>query len=274
MLIDMTDDEFVLIQELADQVLNVPLGSNMRRVVTNQLQPILHKHGFTNFRQLCDYFQKGASQADIAAVLNIITPDHTFFFRERDHFDFFLRKFLPEQLRKDKNHDFRIWCAACSTGEEPYTLAMLLADFFHNYPAWETGILATDISRISLEKALRGVYNNDRTAGVPPHYKSAFLQPGPGGEWQVTEKLRRLITFRCLNLMTPQYPFRQPFDAIFCRNVLIYFDENAIRQVIGHFYDFTQPGGYLFIGASESLQTLNTPWKYVAPGIYQKEEAA
>ena len=74
--------------------------------------------------------------------------------------------------------------------------------------------------------------------------------------------------------MTPQYPFRQPFDAIFCRNVLIYFDENAIRQVIGHFYDFTQPGGYLFIGASESLQTLNTPWKYVAPGIYQKEEAA
>ena len=270
--VEMSDDEFLLVQELAKNVLNIPLGENMRRVVTNQLQPVLRKYGLRSFRELYSMIGNNPSQNDIAEIHNILTPDHTFFFRERDHFDFLSRSILPEIAKTQSDFDLRIWCAACSSGEEAYTLAMLLSDFFHLKMGWELGVLATDISRTSLAKAAKGVYDVSRTAGVPPHFKSAFLQPYSGDQWQMQQRIKDMVTFRYFNLMKSVFPFKKQFHAIFCRNVLIYFHDEAIVDVVRKFYDFVLPGGYLFIGASESLQTLDTPWAYIAPGVYQKKE--
>ncbi|MDE6568649.1 MAG: protein-glutamate O-methyltransferase CheR, partial [Lachnospiraceae bacterium] len=169
--------------------------------------------------------------------------------------------------------DLRIWCGASSTGEEPYMIAMVLADFFGlARDQWDTKVLATDISTQALQTAVQGIYSADRLEKLPPHWKKAFLKPLPGKmQYQISDELRQEVIFRKLNLMDP-FPFRRKMHTIFLRNVMIYFDEPTKRELVQKIYDALVPGGYLFIGTTETLDRVPGTFELVQPSIYRKKE--
>ncbi|MDY7001639.1 MAG: CheR family methyltransferase, partial [Thermodesulfobacteriota bacterium] len=163
-------------------------------------------------------------------------------------------------------------CAGCSTGEEAYTLLMLIMEHFgHEYNLWDAGLLATDISAPALAKARAGVYPEEAVSLLPPNLKRKYFLALPGGDLSVNDLLKRELTFRRFNFMNPVFPFKKPFDVIFCRNVMIYFDRPTRDALVRRFHHFTEPGGYLFIGHSESLQRDTCPYDYVMPAVYRKE---
>jgi chemotaxis protein methyltransferase CheR len=213
----------------------------------------------------------------LGELINRISTNHTFFFREKSHFDFFSRVTLPqavERLKKRNTKDLRIWCAGCATGEEAYTLVMLLLEFFGTqYGAWDAGLLATDISTAALGTAQAGVYPAERTTLIPGDFKRKYFKKNPAGDWAVEDRLKKEIVYRRFNLMNEQFPFKKPFSAIFCRNVMIYFDQPTRDALVRRFYNHTEPGGYLFIGHAESLRRDSCPYEYVEPAIYRKRES-
>ena len=270
-MIALTENEFEQLKKILNEKLGLYLGDNMKEVVEGQLQSILTRHNFPSFQALCEHLQKAADNKLLLGIQNVITPGHTFFFREKDHFDFLSSTVFPELYSSEKGlRDIRIWCAACSSGEESYGIGMHLMEYFQNRVGVDLGVLATDISMSSLSKAKKGVYSDAEVSKVPLGFKQQFFQQAKPGLWQVTPDLQKLITFRQFNILSKSFPFQQPFDAIFCRNLLIYFDNESIEKVVRNIYDFTSPGGYLFIGSSESLQTLDSDFEYIAPGIYRR----
>ncbi|MHB8064854.1 MAG: CheR family methyltransferase, partial [Ruminiclostridium sp.] len=168
--------------------------------------------------------------------------------------------------------DIGIWSAGCSSGEEPYTLAMIIDEFFGiESRNWDTKILATDISSKVLDMAIHGIYENDRIASLPPQWKMNYFKKLDDDKFILIDKIRNEIIFRKFNLMDKIFPFKKKFHVIFCRNVMIYFDNKTKMELIEKFYNLTEPGGYLFIGHSESLGQDNINYKYVIPSVYRKE---
>ncbi|MBF0239472.1 MAG: chemotaxis protein CheR, partial [SAR324 cluster bacterium] len=161
--------------------------------------------------------------------------------------------------------------AACSSGEEAYTLAMLLKEFLaKTTPRWDIGILATDIDSEKLQEAHKGIYTSDRMKNIPPMYKTNYFQALDKTKWQVRPQLKQLIHFSNYNLIRPKFVFKSKFYAIFCRNVMIYFDRATITALVQRFYEVTEDYGFLFIGQTENLDKDKCPYRYVAPAIYQK----
>jgi chemotaxis protein methyltransferase CheR len=190
--------------------------------------------------------------------------------REPEHFKFFNTRVLPYLSATVVDKDLRIWSAGCSSGEEPYTLAMLLMDYFREQN-WDTRVLATDISTKVLEAAVKGVYSNDKIEAIPNMWKVNYFKKVDGSKSIIDDKVKNNVIFRKLNLVESNFPFKRKFHVIFCRNVMIYFDNNTKDQLVNKFYDLTEPGGYLFIGHSESLNRGTTKYRFVAPAIYRKE---
>ena len=205
-----------------------------------------------------------------------ITTHHTYFLREADHFRCFRDTVLPwieQEARRTK--DVRTWCAACSTGEEAYTLEMLLTDYFSlRGTGWETSLLATDLSEEVIAKAARGVYEAEAVGTLPESWQRVYFHPTREGRRQAADSLRQSIVFRPFNLLTPAFPFRRPFHAIFCRNVMIYFDRETRMQLVRKFYDWLVPGGYLFVGHAETVDREMAPFLYVQPSVYRKSPDA
>ncbi|MBY0461376.1 MAG: hypothetical protein K2V38_29010, partial [Gemmataceae bacterium] len=203
--------------------------------------------------------------------VNCLTTNKTDFFRESHHFDHLRQTFLP-QLRAAGRKRVRVWSAGCSTGEEPYTLAMVLGD---ECPGWDVKILASDIDTDVLAAAERGVYDADRARGVPGDLLRRHFLRGTGanaGKVTVRPELRELIAFRQINFMAPEWPMRTRFDAIFCRNVMIYFDRDTQRRLLTRFADLLEPGGLVFLGHSESLHWLADRFAAVGNTIYQPRD--
>jgi chemotaxis protein methyltransferase CheR len=203
-------------------------------------------------------------------MLDLISTNKTDFFREPKHFDF-LRELILPKLAQQKR--IRIWSSACSTGEEPYTIAMTLQDGVSDPGQWDFKILATDLSTRVLAKAAEGVYDAERVREVSPEIVRRHFLRGRGNSeclLKVKPHLTAMIRFRRLNLMDEQYPIKSPLDLIFCRNAMIYFDRPTQERLVNKFYRYLKPGGHLFIGHSESLQWVNHPFETVAPTIYQK----
>ena len=172
--------------------------------------------------------------------------------------------------RTENTRDWHIWCAASSSGEEPYTLAMLCKDFLGLEQAeWDTKILATDIDTKVLEKAVRGVYARNSVEQLPHQYVRRFFKQINQEEYRVKDELRQEVLFRQLNLMNP-LPFKKPLHVVFIRNVMIYFDEPTKERLLNNIYEKMAPGGYLFIGSTESMSQNNTQFRYVRPSIYRK----
>lgn len=269
-----TDGEFNAIRTLVYDNFGINLTDQKRSLVVGRLQKILRLKGFSSFDQYFQYVKSDTSGAAMGELINRISTNHTYFFREQDHFDFFQQTFLPDitnKLKMQRSKDIRIWCAGCSFGDEPYTFMISMMEYFgSDYKNWDAGLLATDISTVALSAAKSGIYPEERLKLVPPLMKQKYFQKHPDGTWQVNEQLKKEITFRRLNLMNKTFPFSKSFHLITCRNVMIYFDQPTRNALVRRFYDNTAPGGYLFIGHSETLRNDQCPYEYVRPAIYRK----
>lgn len=271
----LSDSEFQSIRSFVYDKFGINLTEEKRGLVLSRLQKVLRQRGFSDFSSYFDFVKSDKSGQAVSEMINRISTNHTFFFREQEHFDFFKQTFLPDisrELEAKRSCDLRIWSAGCSSGEEPYTLIILLLEFFGmRYSNWQAGVLATDISANVLEHAQRGIYTGDRLTKTPPEFVRKYFDQISPEQWQVKEKLRREVTFRRFNLMSERFPFKRPFHCIFCRNVMIYFDNETRKKLVKKYYDMLEPGGYLFIGHSESLGRDNGLFQYVMPALYRKE---
>jgi chemotaxis protein methyltransferase CheR len=231
--------------------------------------------GFDSFGAYIRYVESDRTHQALGELVNRISTNHTFFFREKAHFDYLRQQVLPRlipELEKSGKRSLRIWCAGCATGEEAYTLMMILMTYLgEDYAHWDAGLLATDISERALARARQGLYAPERIEEVPPMLRNRFLRKTGPEQWRVSDELKNEITFRRFNLMNEKFPFKDAFHIIFCRNVMIYFDMPTRDALAQRFYQFTKPGGYLFIGHSETLGRDRTAYKYVQPAVYRRE---
>ncbi|PID81146.1 chemotaxis protein CheR [bacterium DOLZORAL124_64_63] len=269
-----SDREFRSIRKLVYDKFGINLTDQKKTLVVGRLQKVLHERGFASFN---DYFQwliNDRSGEGLDELATRISTNHTFFYREKAHFEFFQETVLPEIHDRHKasgNQEIRIWCAGCSSGEEPYTLMMLMMDFLGSrLNQWKPILLATDISAKALKTAMAGVYPADRVSQLPAGLRTKYFEKTDQGLMSVTRSVRERIFFRRHNLMDARFPFKRQFDAIFCRNVMIYFDRPTRNTLVGKYHQHTVPGGYLFIGHSETLGRDETPYRYVMPAVYRK----
>lgn len=267
-----TEKEF---RQLADYI-KVNYGINLKEekkaLVTCRLQNVLIQAGYDNFTDYYKYILQDKSGEAVTTLVDKITTNHTFFMREAEHFNFFRDKVLPYLTKTVKDRDLRIWCAACSTGEESYTLAMLLDEFFGlDKKLWDTKILATDISENVLCTAKKAVYSNEKIASLPAYVRLNYFKKYDNDNFVLIDRIKNEVIYRKFNLMDGVFPFKKKFHTIFCRNVMIYFDNETKIRLVNKLYDSLECGGYLFIGHSESISRENTKFKYIMPAVYRKE---
>ncbi len=240
-----------------------------RQLVTSRLSSLLAEQGCNDFSQFVTQLLKERDPQKIEQVLNRLTTNYTFFMREKEHFDFFTKVILPELVRKhQRNKVLAIWSAGCSSGEEPYNLSMYIKDYLGMQAGqWDTRILATDISQKALATAKKGIYEVPDT--VPEVWRRKYFKKVEGSRYAVSPEIRNNVIFQTFNLMDP-IKFKLKFDVIFCRNVMIYFDQPTKDALVRRFYDATVPGGYLMISHSENLSK-DAPYVTVAPSTFQKK---
>lgn len=272
--INISDEEFLLIQSLIYNNFGINLTDKKRYLVNHRLQKLLNETNFKSFKEYYNYLLRDKSLNALSNLVNKLTTNYTFFNREKSHFDFFIQVALPEivNLLKGKNSkDLRIWCAGCATGEEAYMITILMFEFFgEKYKEWDAGLLATDICSDVLKVAQIGIYSEDKMKLIPKNLRCKYFNNLGNGLWSVKDEIKKEITFRRFNLMHKEFPFKRPFHIIFCRNVMIYFDQPTRDKLVKNFYTYTEPEGYLFIGHSESLNLSQSMYKYVKKSIYKK----
>lgn len=250
----------------------IRLGQEKKALVLGRLANHLASLNFTNFTDYYHYVITDKTGRACATLVNLITTNHTFFMREPRHFEYFRTQVLPDLAARAADRDLRIWSAGCSTGEEPYTLSMLIDEFFGPEKAtWDTKLLATDLSEKALAVARSGVYRTEAVASLPAAWRLNYFRKLDEECCAIADRIKNEVIFRRLNLMDPQFPFKKKFHVIFCRNVMIYFDSKTRSELVERFYGLTEAGGYLFIGHSEALNKEQTDYKYVMPAVYRKE---
>lgn len=270
-MINITDKEFRLLSEFIQVNYGIHLKKEKETLLTGRLNKLLIELNFSTFTEYYNYLIADKSGKAVAGLIDKISTNHTFFMREPEHFFYFRDLVLPQIKTAVKSKDLRVWCAASSTGEEPYTLAMIIADFFATeMPKWETKILATDISQVALETAKEGLYSNERIYPLPITWKQKYFKRVANENSVVTDAIKHQVIYRRFNLMDEVFPFRKKFHVIFCRNVMIYFDQKTKDLLVNKLYDLLEDGGYLFIGHSESINRETTRFKYIKPAIYRK----
>lgn len=267
----MTTKEFSMLAAYIKQKFGVNLGLEKKTLVQGRLHKIIDNMNFTSFKEYYEYVANDKTGKADVELVNAITTNHTFFMRESSHFEYFSNNVLPYLYRVIKDRNLRIWCAACSTGEEAYTLAMLIRDFFSiRSQEWDTKLLATDISLNALAAAKQGCYSAEALACIPAKWRNIYFKKQIDDQYQVIETLKDEVIYRQFNLMNTQFPFKKKFHTIFCRNVMIYFDTPTRQALVRKFYDYLEPGGYLFIGHSEVLDR-SSAFKCIMPAVYRKE---
>lgn len=270
-MINITEKEFSQLADYIKKHYGIYLKKEKMALVTGRLQNVLIEKGFQNFTDYYNHILSDKSGTEVTTLVDKITTNHTFFMREQDHFTYFKDKVLPYLKTKIKDKDLRVWCAGCSTGEEPYTLAMIIDEFFGKEKSlWDTKILATDISNRVLEIAKGGIYSSDGIGMIPAQWKLNYFKKIDNENNIITDQIKKEIIFRKFNLMEENFPFKRKFHVIYCRNVMIYFDTQTKCKLINKFYDSLEYGGYLFIGHSESINRDDASFKYVMPSVYRK----
>jgi chemotaxis protein methyltransferase CheR len=269
-----TDSEFQLLRSLIYDRFGIDLSNKKRGFIVSRLQKLLRAEGFKTFKSYYDKIISDKTGMALSQLANFISTNYTFFNRESVHFEYFYKTALSEivKIMKSQNgNDLRIWCAGCSTGEEPYMLVMLMLEFFgKEYFLWNAGVLATDISDKALKVAKQGIYSNEQVKLVPADLRLKYFNRIDKDNWAVKDIVKREVTFRHFNLMNETFPFKKTFHMIFCRNVMIYFDKPTRDALTNRFYRFTAPGGFFFIGHSETLPREDCSYKYVMPALYRR----
>ena len=267
----MTDQEFTRLYTHLKSRYGIDM-SKKKEIMEGRLENYIRNNGFESYTQYVNALETDITGSLEKELVNLLTTNHTFFMREFDHFQFLRDKVLPYlKVKEEKKKDLASWCAASSTGQEPYMLAMLMEDFFGlEHKQWDTQILATDVSTEVLQQAIRGVYKKEQVEELPENWKRRFMRSSPDGEtYSVTEELKSQVIFRQFNLMET-FPFQRKMHIIFLRNVMIYFDNPTKRELIRKVYDVMEPGGYLFIGRTETLDRDVVPFEMVQPSIFRK----
>lgn len=258
-----TDQEFALFQQLIYKIAGISLTDSKKMLVLGRLQRRLRHHNLQTFSQYYQLVSSGRNAEELQTMVDLLTTNETYFFREPKHFDFLRDEVL---IPRRSPGNFRIWSAASSSGEEAYSIAMLLAEHLPTN-SWE--IVASDISTQMLNKARAGQYTIDRTEGIPPNLLNKYCKKTPGS-LTIAPELRRRVSFQQINLTIPIPSSIGEFELIFVRNVLFYFDTDTKRKVITNLLPRLKSGGYLIVGHSESLNGINDTIKTVRPTIYQK----
>ena len=261
----LADAEFDFIRHVIGENAGIVLGPNKRQLVQGRLARRLRELGLPSYEAYCNHLRESGPE-ELVGLINALTTNVTAFFRENHHFEAMASYMLPEALKRNQaSRRLRIWSAGCSSGEEPYCLAMIVTECLPPRERWDVKILATDIDSDIVATAQRGVYPMERVAAVPEPKLRRFFRRGSGansGNVKVTDEIARLISFRTLNLMH-QWPMRGPFDIIFCRNVMIYFDQPTRERLVGRFGEFLTDEGYLCLGHSESIHAGTSPFRLV-----------
>lgn len=266
----LTDDELNRIAKYIKDRYGVDLHSK-RTLISGRLDNKLTNLGYSTYTEFMDKVMKDPSGDEATLLVNTLTTNHTFFLREALHFDFLRETALPEIKQKAaKTKDVRIWSAAASSGEEAYTIVMTIKDFFGlEADAWDTKVLATDVSTKVLEQAKQGIYRADQLDGLPDRWVRMHFKKISETEYQVKPETRSEVIFHTFNLMD-DFPWKKRFNIIFLRNVMIYFDEPTKANLIRKMCQFLEPGGYLFIGTTETIEIEGTGLRHVRPSIYTR----
>ncbi len=266
------DQEFKQFADYIKANYGIHFKDEKKTLVEGRLGYTLSSMNFTSLTEYMSYVTADKTGKAASDMLDRITTNHTFFMREPAHFKYFRDIVLPYLSKTVTNRDLRIWSAACSSGEEPYTLAMIIDEFFGtNKVGWDTKILATDISEGVLAAARAGIYSQEKMKDLPVNWKKKYFKEYDSGHYILSEKIRNEVIFNNINLMNATYPFRKKMQVIFCRNVMIYFDNETKNRLAERLYDITEPGGFLFIGHSEGLNREKTRYRYIMPAVYRKE---
>lgn len=267
-MIRINDAEFATFTQYLKNNFGINL-TKKRTLIESRLSNYLVSKGFNNYQSYFKYAFNDKTGKEMSEIINYLTTNYSYFMREWDHFKYFKENVLPELKSSIKDNDLRTWSAGCSTGQEPYTLAMLTTDYLKEQNLeWDATVLATDISIKALDIAKEGVYNEEYLKQLPIFWKLEYFN-NIDNKWEVKKRLKEEIVFRRFNLME-KFPFRNKFHVIFCRNVMIYFDDKTKKELINKFYDSIEDGGYLFIGQSETLNRADNPFEYILPSIYKK----
>ncbi|WP_221037729.1 protein-glutamate O-methyltransferase [Borrelia sp. HM] len=251
----------------------INLTEKKKLLIESRLSSIIKAKNFNNFTEYINYLENYKNQMPLIELVDKISTNHTYFFREHNHFEFLERKILPtifNQASQLGEEEIRIWSSGCSSGEEPYTIAMILNEYINNNQIQcKTKILATDISITVLNEAKQGIYTQDRIKTLPKYLKIKYLNKVTNEQFEVKDILKRMIQFKKLNLMNEIFPFKKQFDLIFCRNVMIYFDEKTRNKLAEKFSQHLKDDAYLLIGHSETIRS-NKTLKYIMPATYKK----
>ena len=274
---DLTREDYNLIRRLVYTKSGINLGEQKMQLVRARLGKRVRSGGFKSFREYYRHVEQDRGGEELCELLDAISTNTTHLFREPRHFNLLgelIAGWVADKAWRARHSSLRLWSAASSSGEEAHSIAMVAHDALRAHPSIQLKILATDISTQMLERAKQGFYQAHRAGTVPAQYKRRYLEPvqheGQPG-LRVIADLRRTISFSHFNLMAPTFPFRHGFDVIFCRNVMIYFDkltqETLIKKLAAQLHD----SGYLMIGHSESLNSIDHPLSYVEPTVYRKK---
>ena len=267
-MIGITDEEFKTIRDFVYVETGITLNENKKSMIDSRFQSILTRENISNYSEYFNRKLQNKNSSEYEEFIHKITTHHTFFYREDKHYEYMVNSILPWIESTVNDYDVRIWSAGCSTGEEPYTLAFYLDEYFKR-GIWDKKILATDISLEALKKASNGIYLRKSLEKLPKKYLTKYFKK-MGNEYKISEKITREIIFGKVNLMDA-FKFKKKFHIIFCRNVMIYFNQKTREELIKKFETYLVEGGYLIIGATESITNFNSHnLKLMEPSIYRK----
>jgi len=271
----LTQEEFEKLSRFIYRESGIKMPPVKRVMLQSRLQKRLRHLNMTNFKEYIDYvFSKEGLNGEIIHMLDVVSTNKTDFFREPVHFDYLFNTVLPDFVeQRSSSKTIKIWSAGCSSGEEPYTISIVLADFAEKHPGFDFSIIGTDISTQILQKAVDAVYKEERVAIIPidtkkKHFLKSKDRVSP--TVKVAQHLRKKVRFGRLNFMDATYDLNEMFDVVFCRNVLIYFDRETQEKVIQKLCMKLKSGGYFFLGHSESIMNMDVPLKQVKPTIFKR----
>lgn len=275
-MIRITEKEFIRLWQFIKQNYGIDL-SKKKILIEGRMTHELRSRQINSFDEYIDILLSDNTGTEITTLLNKVTTNLSYFSREKEHFEYLSQVVLPFLERTNaKNKTLNIWSAGCSTGQEPYNIAITINDYFgKNKHLWDTRILATDISEKVLSKAIKGRYTAEECENIPAQTLLKHFTPANNNCFEVTPQIKKEVIFKPFNLMD-DFPFKKPFDIIFCRNTMIYFDSPTKAKLIGKFFNSTKVGGHLFIGHSESLSIYNQfaapekQYAFVKSAVYQR----
>ena len=268
-----SDRQFKRLSAFIERELGIKMPDTKRVMLESRLQKRLRAVRIDSYDEYIDRVFSG-DDTELIHMIDVVTTNKTDFFREPDHFDILTKRILPKALeRSGERCSMSFWSAGCATGEEPYTLAMVLEEFSAAHCGFDYRIIASDISTRALDAAINAVYDADRVIPVPPSYKKKYLlrsRDPARNEVRIKRELRDKVSFLRINFMDDGFPFDGQFDVIFCRNVIIYFDRATQERILGRMCRYLRTGGNLILGHSETLTSMDLPLRGLAPTVYER----